>query len=101
MDVESMYTNIDHESGLAAVKKAFENNPDPTRPDQHILDLLELSLKNNDFQFNGETFLQTKGTAMGKKYAPSYANIFMAHIQTEAIKFSVYLLSKVRYIFET
>ena len=66
MDVESMYTNIDHESGLAAVKKAFEDNIDPLRPDQHILDLLELSLKNNDFQFNGETFLQTKGTAMGK-----------------------------------
>jgi len=86
MDVESMYTNIDHESGLAAVKKAFEENIDPRRPDQHILDLLELSLKNNDFQFNGETFLQTKGTAMGKKYAPSYANIFMAHFETEAMK---------------
>ena len=86
MDVESMYTNIDHESGLAAVKKAFEKNPDPRRPDQQILDLLELSLKNNDFQFNGETFLQTKGTAMGKKFAPSYANIFMAHFETEAMK---------------
>ena len=86
LDVEAMYTNIDHESGLTAVKKAFEENPDPTRPDQHILDLLELSLKNNDFQFNGETFLQIKGTAMGKKYAPSYANIFMAHFETEAMK---------------
>ena len=86
MDVESMYTNIDHDSGLAAVKKAFEDNPDPKRPDQQILDLLELSLKNNDFQFNGETFLQIKGTAMGKKYAPSYANIFMAHFETEAMK---------------
>ena len=86
MDVESMYTNIDHESGLAAVKKAFESHPDPCRPDQQILDLLELSLKNNDFQFNGETFLQTKGTAMGKKFAPSYANIFMAHFETEAMK---------------
>ena len=86
MDVESMYTNIDHESGLAAVKNAFENNPDPLRPDQHILDLLELSLKKNDFQFNGETFLQIKGTAMGKKYAPSYANIFMAHFETQALK---------------
>ena len=86
MDVESMYTNIDHESGLAAVKKAFENNPDPRRPDQEILDLLELSLKNNDFEFNGETFLQIKGTAMGKKFAPSYANIFMADFETEAMK---------------
>ena len=86
MDVESMYTNIDHESGLTAVKKAFENNPDPYRPDQEILDLLELSLKNNDFQFNGETFLQVKGTAMGKKFAPSYANIFMADFETGAMK---------------
>ena len=86
MDVSSMYTNIDHQSGLTAVRKAFENNPDPTRPDQHILELLELSLKNNDFQFNNETFLQIKGTAMGKKFAPSYANIFMAYFETEAMK---------------
>ena len=86
MDVESMYTNIDHDSGLAAVRRAFERNPDSLRPDEQILQLLELSLKNNDFQFNGETYLQTKGTAMGKKFAPSYANIFMADFETEAMK---------------
>ena len=86
MDVESMYTNIDHESGMSAVKQAFENYPDPIRPDEQILDLLEISLKNNDFQFNGETFIQVKGTAMGKKYAPSYANIFMAKFETEALR---------------
>ena len=86
MDVDSMYTNIDHESGMATIKQAFKDNPDPNRPDQHILDLLELSLRNNDFVFNGETFLQIKGTAMGKKYAPSYANIFMAHFEKEAMK---------------
>lgn len=86
MDVEQMYPNIDHDAGLAAVKKAFDNNPDPTRPDEEILKLLEISLKNNDFDFNGETFLQTKGTAMGKRFAPSYANIFMANWETEAFK---------------
>ena len=36
MDVEYMYTNIDHESGLTAVKKAFDDNPDPSRPNQQI-----------------------------------------------------------------
>ena len=86
MDVDSMYTNIDHESGIAAIKQAFLDHPDPLRPDEHILDLLELSLRNNDFVFNGETFLQVKGTAMGKKYAPSYANIFMAYFEKEAMK---------------
>ena len=75
LDVESMYTNINNEGGLKAVRNAFQNNPDPRRPDEHILELLELSLKNNDFEFNNELFLQVSGTAMGKKFAPSYANI--------------------------
>ena len=35
--------------------------------DKHILELLELSLKNNDFEFNNETLLQISGPAMGKK----------------------------------
>ena len=85
LDVESMYTNIDNERGLAAVKNAFLANPDPRRSDPHVLELLELSLKYNDFEFNGDTFLQISGTAMGKKFAPSYANIFMAEWETTAL----------------
>ena len=85
LDVESMYTNIDNNQGLEAVKIAFEANPNPKRSDKHILELLELSLRNNDFEFNNETFLQISGTAMGKKFAPSYANIFMAHWESTAL----------------
>ena len=40
--------------------------------------IVELSLINNDFEFNNETFLLNSYTAMGKKFAPSYANLFMA-----------------------
>ena len=71
LDVESMYTNIDNEKGLEAVRNIFQANPSPRRSDKHVLELLELSLKNNDFEFNNETFLQISGTAMGKKFAPS------------------------------
>ena len=56
LDVESMYTNIDNEQGLEAVRNIFQANPSPRRSDKHILELLELSLKNNDFEFNNETF---------------------------------------------
>ena len=45
MDVESMYTNIDNEAGLKAVKNAFSNNPNPRRSDEHVLELLEICLK--------------------------------------------------------
>ena len=42
-------------------------------------------LKNNDFMFNDEWYLQIGGTAMGKKFAPNYANIFMAQWESEAL----------------
>lgn len=85
VDVSSMYTNIDNTTGLAAVRKAFDRNPDPDRPDDAILQLLEICLSRNDFTFNGKTYLQTSGTAMGKRFAPSYANLFMAEWEREVL----------------
>lgn len=91
LDVDSLYTNIDNEAGMSAVKKAFQDNPIPSanklrdRRPMEILDLLKICLENNDFVFNGEWYLQTSGTAMGKKFAPNYANIFMANWEKEAL----------------
>lgn len=78
IDITSLYTNIDMELGLRAVKEALERFPDPDKPDKAILQLLHLGLTRNDFSFNGKHFLQIHGTAMGKIFAPSYANIYMA-----------------------
>ena len=86
LDVESLYTNIDNKEGLKAVKRAFENHPDPGRPDQAILSLLKICLENNDFMFNNRWFLQVGGTAMGKKFAPNYANLFLAKWEEEIAK---------------
>lgn len=44
-----------------------------------ILQLLEINLTHNDFTFDGKFSLQVKGMAMGKRFAPAYANIFMAN----------------------
>lgn len=85
IDVDALYTNIPNDSGIQAVKEAFQNSPDPTRPDRAILELLELTLKSNDFTFNNQWYLQIFGTAMGKIYAPNYANIFMAKWEHEAL----------------
>ncbi|PJE77741.1 hypothetical protein CI610_03331 [invertebrate metagenome] len=85
LDVDSMYTNIDNRDGLRAVGKIFQNNPDPDRPDLEILEMLQSGLERNDFEFNGKWYLQISGTAMGKKFAPSYANIFMADFEKEAL----------------
>lgn len=78
MDVESLYTNIDSERGLEAVKRCIQRYPVEGRPEESLLRLLELSLTRNDFEFNGRYFLQVKRTAMGKKFVPAHANIYMA-----------------------
>lgn len=84
MDVESLYTNIDTQMGIRAIQKIFGKYPDPSRPDRQLLELLHLNLTCNDFQFNGENFLQIKGTAMGKRFSPAYANIYMADWEESA-----------------
>lgn len=81
MDVESLYTNIETERGLLAVQEWFRRHPDPNRPDESLLELLNLSLTRNDFHFNEQWFLQIRGTAMGKRFAPAYANVYMAHFE--------------------
>jgi hypothetical protein len=43
--------------------------------------MLTLVLKNNNFTFDGNHYLQINGTAMGTKMAPSYANIFMGDLE--------------------
>ena len=85
LDVDNMYTNIDIEDGIRAIKEklGFEHNNKRTLA---IIALLELSLKNNDFIFNNDIFLQTCGTAMGKDYAPNYSNIFMAKWEMSALE---------------
>lgn len=45
---------------------------------EFILKLLEFAMEHNYFYFGGEFYLQSTGVAMGAKFAPSLANLFMA-----------------------
>lgn len=75
MDVDSLYTNIEAAEGLKAIKQMFLLDPEYGRPDRYILQLLEIGLTKNDFEFNGSHYLQLIGVAMGKKIALAYADI--------------------------
>lgn len=76
-DITSLYTNMDIDRILTVVKKTFQEHADPSRPDHYLIRLLDFTLRHNDFEFNGEYFVQTCGTAMGKSYAPSLADIYL------------------------
>jgi GIY-YIG catalytic domain len=84
-DVTALYTNMDIERTLAVTRRALIAHPQPDRPDEHILTLLELTLRNNDFTFNGQFYLQIYGTAMGKTYAPALADLYMEEFDDRAM----------------
>ena len=92
MDVTSLYTNIPQNEGIDTVCKAYDNfyKDNPPIPTHYLREMLRLILKENSFQFNGKQYLQIHGTAMGTKMAVSFANIFMAKIETEILSKSVF-----------
>ena len=81
LDVVSLYTNIPHEEGIEACREAWDSRENPTIPTSYLVELLTHVLKLNNFEFNGEHYLQVNGTAMGTRMAPSYANIFMGKLE--------------------
>ncbi|CAD5126632.1 DgyrCDS14716 [Dimorphilus gyrociliatus] len=76
-DVDALYPSIDPDWGLQCIAKQLYNWPKDNRPDEAILKLLQICLKSNDFVFEGERYLQIKGTAMGVSFSPAYANIVL------------------------
>jgi hypothetical protein len=88
LDITSLYTNIPNDDGLRAAKETL----DRTRPgpglqpkNDSLIDLLELVLKRNNFQFNGHNYQQIGGTAMGTKAAVGYANNTMGDFENKHV----------------
>ena len=51
-------------------------------PTHYSPEMLWLIVEENSFHFNEKHYLQTHGTAVGTKTTVSFANIFMAYIET-------------------
>ena len=51
--------------------------------------MAEFVLKNNYFQFNGKVKQQTSGTAIGTKFAATYACVFMDQVKSHPYAFAI------------
>ena len=83
-DISSMYTNIDNDLGIEAIKYWLERDPEaiPSRiPKEFIIEGLKLVLETNTFFFDGKHYLQIRGVAMGQKVAPTYVSLVMAYLE--------------------
>ena len=86
VDVSSLYTNINHLDATNTAREALSERETKEVPTELLVRLLELVLKYNLFEFDGEIWQQIIGVAMGSKPAPHVANIFLARKVDEAIK---------------
>ena len=87
LDVSSLYTNIPNKEGINCAKYFLEQNRNASEnpSNESLLELLEMVLEKNNFQFNGTNFLQIGGTAMGTRVAPTYANLFMSRLEEKML----------------
>ena len=102
MYVTSLYTNIPNHEGLVAVTQTLiRENAQFRANNRSLITLLQHVLHMNNFQFNGENYLQIGGTAMGTRVAPSYANLFMARLEEKLLADCEYTLPLyLRYIYD-
>ena len=78
IDVVGLYPNIPHEEGLASLRRFLDAITEKKVITETLVELPEIVLKNNIFQFDEKTLKQLRGTAIGTKFAPPYGILFMA-----------------------
>ena len=81
-DVVFLYSRIPHEVGLKTLREALDNKEIEYIPTENLFKMAEFVLKNNYFEFTGKFKKQLSGTAIGTKFAPAYASIFMNEVES-------------------
>ena len=81
IDVVGLYPSIPHNEGLAALKRVLEKRGTKKVSTESLVELAEIVLTNNIFEFNEKVFRQLQGTAIGTKMAPPYAILFLAELE--------------------
>ena len=81
MDVVGLYPSIPRGEGLEAIRGALDNRAVIEVATETLVELASLVLENNYFEFNDRVFRQKLGTAIGTKFAPASANLFMNRLE--------------------
>ena len=80
-----LYPNIPHKEGLEAIRKALDKREDQTISAESLILLAEYVLKNNVFEHNMRYFKQLNGIAIGTKFTPPYAILFMGYLEDKIL----------------
>ena len=85
IDVVGVYPSIPHSEGMTSLRRVLKLRDNKQISSDTFIELAEIVLKSNIFQFNEKTFKQGRRTAIGTKFAPPYAILFMADLEEKII----------------
>ena len=89
-DVVSLFTQVPIDHALKVVEKRLFDDQTITErttiPVQQLVQLTELCLRSTYFKCLNKFYEQTDGAAMGSPLSPINANLFMEHLEEEAIQ---------------
>ena len=80
------YPSIPHNEGIEILKKQLEGFDEISVPTKDLLKTTEFVLKNNNFEFNSNVKYETSETAIGTKFAPPYACLYMDYMLNQFLK---------------
>ena len=81
-DVVGLYQHIPHE-GVEIMRRFLDKREDQSVSSESLCKLANIVLKHNYFELGKDVYHPILGTAIGKKFAPHYPNIFMAGLEEE------------------
>ena len=82
-DVVGLYPSIPHQAGLTALKEALDRSLSKKIPTDDLIRMAEFVLSNSD------AFQQISGTAIGTKFAPPYACIYMDQVEQKFLAMQI------------
>ena len=85
-DVVGLYPSIPNKEGILALKRKLEEQTSLKNLTNYPVKVTEFVLKNNYFEFNNKIKQRISGTAIGTKFAPPYACIYMDKTEADLLK---------------
>ena len=89
-DVVGLYPHIPHDEGVEAMRYYLSDRMVQNVSTESLCHLAKIVLENNFFEFGKKKFKQKLGTAIGTKFAPPYANLFMVRLEEDFLEKAPY-----------
>ena len=80
------FLSIPHSKGLSTIEEALGRRLDPVVATDTLVELTSQVLDENYFEYNNRIYRQKLGTAIGMKFAPAYANLFMVRLEERLLE---------------